>query len=362
MIVLKPREVIPKMKPYIPGKPIGDVKRELGLQNVIKLASNENPLGCSPLAKKAISDMMGELAIYPDGNCTELRQAMAQKLDVKPEQLIFGNGSDEIVEMISHVYIEPGDQALIGNVTFSEYQASVELMGGQCTEVPLKDHTFDLDAFYSAITDKTKVIWLCNPNNPTGTIYSGVKQLEFIDAVPKNILVVIDEAYNEYTDDPSYPESINLVDRYDNIIVLRTFSKIYGLASLRLGYGIANPAIIDLLNRIRAPFNVNSVAQSAALAALEDRDFLSKSKQNNDQGKKYLYAAFDKMGLEYIPTQANFIMVNVDRDSRQVFRDLLTHGIIVRSGEIFKMDNWIRVTIGTPEQNEAFISALKEVL
>ncbi|MDK2902841.1 MAG: histidinol-phosphate aminotransferase [Clostridiales bacterium] len=360
--MLKPREVIPKMKPYIPGKPIGDVKRELGLQNVIKLASNENPLGCSPLAKKAISDMMDELAIYPDGNCTELRQAMAQKLDVKPEQLIFGNGSDEIVEMISHVYIEPGDQALIGNVTFSEYQASVDLMGGQCIEVPLKDHTFDLDAFYSAITDKTKVIWLCNPNNPTGTIYSGTKQLEFIDAVPKNILVVIDEAYNEYTDDPSYPESINLVDRYDNVIVLRTFSKIYGLASLRLGYGIANPAIIDLLNRIRAPFNVNSVAQSAALAALEDRDFLSKSKQNNDEGKKYLYAAFDEMGLEYIPTQANFIMVNVDRDSRQVFRDLLTHGIIVRSGEIFKMDNWIRVTIGTPEQNEAFISALKEVL
>jgi len=350
------------MQPYIPGKPISDVKRELGLQNVIKLASNENPLGCSPLAKKAVQDMVDDLALYPDGNCTELRYALSENLDVAPEQLIFGNGSDEIVEMISHVYIEPGDEALIGDVTFSRYQASVELMGGSCKEVPLKNHTFDLDAFYNAITDKTKIIWLCNPNNPTGTVYHAVTQLEFISAVPKNILVVIDEAYNEYVTDPLYPETINLVDRFDNVIVLRTFSKIYGLASLRLGYGVTNPEIVDLLNRIREPFNVNSVAQTAALAALKDKDFLQKSKKNNESGKKYLYNAFEEMGLEYIPTQANFIMVNIGRDSRQIFSELLKYGIIVRSGDIFKMDNWLRVTIGTPEQNQAFINALKKVL
>lgn len=360
--MLKPRDVVPRMEPYIPGKPISDVKRELGLQDVIKLASNENPLGCSPIAKQAIQNMVDELALYPDGNCTELKQVLAQKLGVSPEQLILGNGSDEIVEMISHVYIEPGDQALIGDVTFSRYQASVELMDGQCIEVPLRDHTFDLDSFYNAITDKTKIIWLCNPNNPTGTIYSAAEQEKFLDAVPKNILVVIDEAYHEYTTDASYPETIKLIDRYDNLIVLRTFSKIYGLASLRIGYGIANPIVIDLLNRIRGPFNVNSAAQVAALAALQDQEFVNKSKHNNEIGKKYLYAAFDEMGLEYIPTQANFIMVNVGRDSRQVFRDLLLRGIIVRSGDIFKMNNWLRVTIGTPEQNQAFIKALKAVL
>ena len=357
------RNTVNYLKPYIPGKPISEVKRELGLDKVIKLASNENPLGCSPKATEAVTKWASNMAIYPDGNCTELRNALAEKLDLKPGQFLFGAGTDQILELIAQTFVNPGDNTISAHPSFSRYETVTQIMDGKLIKVPLdKNYRLDLEGFLNHIDEKTRIVWICNPNNPTGTIITSQELDSFLEKLPKDILVVLDEAYYEYARGGDYPESLELLDKYNNIIILRTFSKIYGLAGLRIGYAISNEDTIGYINRVRGPFNVNAGAQLAAVAALEDQDFLAKSLESNNKGKHYLYKAFDEMGLDYIPTHTNFIMVNVRTDSNQLFAELLEKGVIIRSGDIFGMDDWIRVTIGSPEENEIFIQALKEVL
>lgn len=361
--MIKQRNTVNSLNPYIPGKPISEVKRELGLDKVIKLASNENPLGCSPKATEAVRKWATNMAIYPDGNCTDLRNALAEKLGLNPAQFLFGAGTDQILEIISQTFINPGDNAIAGHPSFSRYETVTRIMDGELIELPLTDdYRLNLDSFLEHVGEKTKVVWLCNPNNPTGTIITAKELRTFLEKLPREILVVLDEAYYEYARGGDYPESLKLLDEFDNIIILRTFSKIYGLAGLRIGYAISNEDIIGYLNRVRGPFNANAASQVAAKAALEDQEFLDRTLENNSRGKEYLYKAFEEMGLPYIPTHANFIMVNVKTDSTKLFADLLKKGVIVRSGDIFGMDEWLRVTIGTPEENEFFIRSLEEVL
>lgn len=357
------RRVMEDLTPYRPGKPISEVQRELGIQKVVKLASNENPLGSSPKASEAVAAYARNMALYPDGNATELKEAIAQKLGVSPAQLLLGAGSDEIVAYIAQVFVEPGDNAIMGFPTFPRYETVTRIMGGIPVELPLTgDHGLDLKAFLDNINDRTRIIWLCNPNNPTGTIIKAEEQLCFLERVPKDIMVILDEAYYEYARGGAYPESLPLLQHFDNLILLRTFSKAYGLAGLRVGYAVSSERTINYLNRVRAPFNVTAAAQAGALAALSDDAFITASLENNEAGKKYLYAAFKEMGLPYIPTFGNFIMVCIQKDSRKVFVDLLKKGVIIRTGDIFKMNDWIRVTIGTPEENAFFIEALKSVI
>lgn len=362
MTVLNYRKTLETISPYQPGKPIDDVKRELGLSKVIKLASNENPLGCSPKAVEAVTASMMTPSLYPDGNCTDLRNSLSKKFNVKPEQLIFGAGSNEIVAFLGETFINPGDESVMAVPTFPWYETAVKMMDGVAIEIPLKNHFHDLETMLSKINEKTKIVWLCNPNNPTGTMYTANEQEDFIKKVPSNVVIVLDEAYYEYVDNKDYPDSIPLLEKYPNIIILRTFSKVYGLASLRIGYGIASEELIGYLNRIRPPFNVNTAAQVAALASLSDSEFLAKTLKNNDAGKKFLYNAFEEMGLEYIPTECNFVMVDTKKESIEVFNKLLAKGVIVRPGKGFRMPTWQRVTIGTPEENAEFIAALKQVL
>ena len=361
--MVKQRNAINSLSPYIPGKPISEVQRELGLDRVIKLASNENPLGNSPAATKAVQNWALHMAIYPDGNSADLRAALSKKLGVAPDELLFGSGTDQILEIIAQTYINPGDNAIMGDPSFPRYKSVVKVMDGEVVKVPLTgDYRLDLAEILRKIDSRTKIVWLCNPNNPTGTMITAQEQRDFIERVPEDVLIVLDEAYYEYALGEDYPDSIKLLDEFQNLLILRTFSKAYGLAGLRVGYAISNRDIIEYLNRVRGPFNTNTAAQIAALAALKDQDFIDKSIKNNIKGKDFLYSSFEEMGLEYIPTHANFLMVRVNLPSAFVFGELLKKGVIIRSGDIYGMDDWIRVTIGTEEENELFIKALKEVI
>lgn len=357
------RECIMDIKPYVPGKPIEFVQKEFGLTDVIKLASNENPVGPSPKAIQAMKDNAHKMFLYPDGNCTDLRNMVSEFLGVPQNQLIFGNGSDEIIKFLGETFINPGDEVIVADPSFSEYDFVCLLMGGILKKVPLKNYTHDLEKMADQITDKTKMIFICNPNNPTGTIVTSQEVEKFLAKVPDNIVVVFDEAYYEYVDNMDYPQSMEYVKQgKENIIILRTFSKIHGLAGLRIGYGIAAPTMIQLLERTREPFNVNLMAQKAAMAGLQDKEHVQNSIDVNSAGKEFLYASFKKMGLEYIPTYANFLMVDLRKNSKEVFIELQKRGVIIRTGDIFGMDTFIRITIGTQEENERFIAALKEVL
>lgn len=285
---MRPKQRILSAPVYQPGKPIDDVKREFGLTEVIKLASNENPYGCSPKAKEAIAAQLDSLALYPDGASLQLRWDLADFLGVKPEQLMFGNGSDEIVLMISRAYLEPGTNTVMATPTFSQYRSNAMVEGAELIEVPLKDGVHDLEAMASAINGQTRVVWVCNPNNPSGTIV-GTSELEaFLKKVPKDVLVVMDEAYYEYVVDEAYPQTIPMLVQYPNLIILRTFSKIYGLATLRVGYGIASEEIISHLDHVREPFNTSSLGQAAARAALKDQEFVKECSRRNREGLKQL--------------------------------------------------------------------------
>ncbi|MDR1559628.1 MAG: histidinol-phosphate transaminase [Clostridiales bacterium] len=357
------RKSIDPMAPYVPGRPIEDVQREFDLERVVKLASNENPLGCSPKAREAVIDSLDQSNYYPDGNCTRLRERLSETLGVKQGEIVFGAGADEVLAMIGKVFINPGDECVTASVTFSQYEASAVSMGGVMVFAPMKNNAYDLDAIYERITEKTKIIFLANPNNPTGTMFTAAEQESFLAKIPSRVLIVIDEAYAEFADDPSYPETLPLLKKYKNIILIKTFSKIYGLASLRVGYGIADEEIIQLFEKIRPPFNVTIQGQAAALAALDDQDFVRESFENNRAGMEYFCRELDAVGLPYIPSQANFVTVDVKRDSREVFHELMKRGYIVRTGYVFGLDiSWIRVTIGTLEQMRGFVGTLKEVL
>ncbi len=357
-MTIKCRNEIKDLSPYMPGKPIEDVKKEYGLDEVIKLASNENPLGCSPDVLETIRST-DSLELYPDGNCTILKQELATKLNLDCKEIILTNGSDEMVDMLAKTFLNSGDEVIMSSVTFPRYNSVTTMMGAKSVVVPLKDWTYDLDSMFKEITDKTKFIWLCNPNNPTGTIFTEEELFKFLNSVPKNIIVVYDEAYNEYVTCDDYPhDTEKLLEKYPNLIIMRTFSKIYGLAALRIGYTLANKDIIESIERVRCPFNVNSIAQNAAIAALKDQEFVKKSYDMNIEGKKYLYEEFDKLGFDYPKTETNHIFVNVGQDAGFVFEELQKRGVIIRAF----MDSYIRVTIGTMEQNKIFIEKLKEVL
>jgi histidinol-phosphate aminotransferase len=356
------REQILAIKPYVPGKPVEEVERELGISGVIKLASNENPLGPSPSSVAILREMADKVATYPDGNCYYLKNALAESLGVLPANLIVGNGSDEVIKLIAEAFLNDGEETIMADPSFSEYDFATKIMGGKTIPVPTKNLTHDLDAMAAAVTEKTKLIFVCNPNNPTGTKVGKAETDAFLDKLPQGIITVFDEAYFEYVTDEDYPQTLDYVHAGRDVIVLRTFSKIYGLAGLRIGYGVAKPELLGLLSRVREPFNVNMLAQAAALAALGDNDHVLRSRELNNEGKVYLGGEFDRLGLPYMPTHANFFWVQIKADCQQAFSKLMRRGVIVRTGDIFGHPDVIRVTIGTPEQNRRFIAALEEVL
>jgi histidinol-phosphate aminotransferase len=343
------------LNPYLPGKPIEEVKRELGISEVIKLASNENALGASPKAIQAIEDYLSRIHLYPDGGAWYLKKDLAEHLGVTPENIILGNGSDEIVSLITRIFIQRGDEAITGDPSFLMYKIDTKLSQGEIICIPLKNFQMDVPAVLKAITPRTKLIFISNPNNPTGTITPGKEVEKLLQKIPSHILVISDEAYYEYVDDPDYPDTISWIKKDKNIVILRTFSKIYGLAGLRIGYAVARERIISLLNRARPPFNVNSLAQVAARASLKDEEHLNKSRRLIREEKQFLYKHFTKIGVSFLPTQANFILIESGERTKEIVLALLKKGIIVRSMEAYNLPHHIRLTIGTREQNEAFI-------
>ncbi|MFF2482174.1 histidinol-phosphate transaminase [Paenibacillus sp. NPDC058071] len=358
---MQPKDNIVHLPVYQPGKPIEDVKRELGLSDVVKLASNENPFGSSELAKAAAIRELEQVHLYPDGASVELTAVLADKLGVKPEQLIFGTGSSDIILMLARAFFAPGDETVMADETFSQYKHNAEIENARIVEVPLKDGKHDLPAMLAQITDKTKIVWVCNPNNPTGTIVNEEELTAFLDKVPAHVLVVLDEAYCEFVEQADFPDGVRLLEKYRNLVVLRTFSKIYGLSSLRIGYGVGHPDVIRYINQVREPFNTTRMAQAAAKASLSDEDFIAHCRKENRAGIDYMTGEFDRLGLRYFPAYGNFIMVDVERPSPEVFDALLRKGIIVRS-RWTHYPSHIRVSVGTREQNEKFIEALKQVL
>jgi histidinol-phosphate aminotransferase len=345
------RKEVEAIKDYIPGK----TPKEPG---VVKLASNENPFGPSPKALAAIAAETKNLQIYPDQKSTLLREALGKKLDISPDCLICGNGSDDIMQVIASTYIEPGDEVVVSKNTFSLYELVTRLFGGKLVLVDLRDDALDLAAIAGAVTKKTKVIFLTNPNNPTGTIFTAAEFVAFKKKVPDNVLVVVDEAYAEFVESKDFPDSVNYVKEGRNVIVLRTFSKFFGLAGLRVGYGVARKELIAPMFRTKMPFNVNRLAQAGAAAALDDDEFMARTLQNNGAGKDYLYAELDKLGIKHKKTEANFIFINVKKPADEMFLELMRAGVIIRPLTSFGFPNAIRVSIGTPEQNAKFIAAL----
>lgn len=360
---VKYRKELDAIPVYVPGKPIDDVKRELGLDEVIKLASNENPLGFSLYAKEAVTKALEEANLYPDGNSTLLKETIAKKYGITPDMVLPTCGSDEMVDLIAKTFIEKGDEVVMADITFPRYFATSQMMGAIVKKVPLKNLAYDMEGFKKAVNANTKIVWLCNPNNPTGTIFSEKELEELMEAVPSSTLVVYDEAYREFASHPEYPkDSLKFQKKYKNMLLLRTLSKAYGLAGLRAGYTIGDPELLATINKIRNPFNVTLLTQAAAIAAISDEEFLAKVVSNNDEGKKYLYEEFDKMGLEYAKTEANHIIFNAKKDSSLVFNELLKRGVIIRPVAGFSPSTWLRVSLGTMGENREFIKRLKEVL
>lgn len=342
---------------YEPGKPIEDVARELGLDpaGIIKLASNENPFGPSPRALAAAEQALRHSELYPDGGCVALRERLALQYGLKPESFAVGNGSNEIIELLGHTFLGPGDEVVMGNPAFVVYKLVTLLFGARPIEVPLQKHRHDLGQLLQAVSPRTKLVFLPSPNNPTGTANSQEEIFSFVRALPEHVLFIYDEAYAEFVENA--PDLRPLIAEGRKVICLRTFSKIYGLASLRVGYGIADPELIALLNRVRQPFNVNAIGQAAAIAALQDTEFVRMVARENRAGLTQLSSGFRKLWLEHVPSEANFIMVNVG-DGLQVFAALQARGVIVRPLRPYGMPGWIRVTVGTAAQNERLLAEL----
>jgi histidinol-phosphate aminotransferase len=349
---------IAALSPYVPGKPIEELQRELGLTRVIKLASNENPLGPSPKAMAVINEGVATLHRYPDGGAFRLREALADRWKVGPDQVILGNGSDEILGLLARTFLSPGDEAVMADQTFVIYKMEVMAAHGKPVIVPLVEWRHDLPRMAEAITERTRLLFLCNPNNPTGTMVSAEEVSRLLVRIPEHVVVVFDEAYVEYVRSSAFPDSMAYVKQGRNAIVLRTFSKIYGLAGLRIGYGVTTPEIVNFLNRVRPPFNANSLAQRAALAALSDDEHVAKSRAVNQQGMEQVVTGLRALGLTPIPSEANFVYVDAGRDGRQVFDALLRLGVIVRHIE----GRMIRITIGKPEENTTLLAAFGQML
>jgi len=349
---------IAALSPYVPGKPIEELKRELGLTRVIKLASNENPLGPSPKAMAVINDGVATLHRYPDGGAFRLREAIADRWKVSADQVILGNGSDEILSFLARTFLAPGDEAVMADQTFVIYKMEVMAAHGKAVVVPLVQWRHDVTAMADAITERTRLLFLCNPNNPTGTMVSADEVTSLLARVPEHVVVVFDEAYFEYVRSAEFPDSMAYVQQGRNAIVLRTFSKIYGLAGLRIGYGVTTPEIANFLNRVRPPFNANSLAQLAARAALDDDEHVANSRAVNQAGMDQVVSGLQALGFAPIASETNFVYVDVARDGRRIFEALLRLGVIIRHIE----GRMIRITIGQAEENTAFLTALGQVL
>ncbi|MDR3214335.1 MAG: histidinol-phosphate transaminase [Azoarcus sp.] len=354
---------IRSLSPYQPGKPVSELARETGIPeaNIVKLASNENPFGMSPKAREAAAAALEEGARYPDGNAYALKAALAKKYGVDISQLVIGNGSNDVLEIATQTFLSPGDATVFAQYSFAVYPLATLARGGRCIQTPAKHYGHDLDAMAAAIDDATRIVFIANPNNPTGTFLSGGEIEAFLARVPQDVLVVLDEAYTEFLPTEKRYDAIAWVARFPNLLVSRTLCKAYGLAGLRLGYAVAHPDVAGLMNRVRQPFNASVVAQAAAVAALEDGDFVRKVAENNRQGMAQLTAAFIELGLEWIPSFGNFVTVRVG-DGAQVNRALLDQGVIVRPIAGYGLPEWLRVSIGLPAENVRFIAALRRAL
>jgi len=349
---------IKNITPYVPGKPIGELERELGISGSIKLASNENPLGPSPKAMMALKKVVEGLNRYPDGSGFYLSQALAAKYHVELSQIILGNGSNELIELVVRTFVQPGDEVISADPSFVVYKMITQAAGGTNVIVPCKDLRHDLNAMAKRITSRTKIVFIANPNNPTGTMNTKAEMDRFMELVPDNVIVAVDEAYFEYVTHADYPDSLDYLKDGRNILALRTFSKIYGLAGLRIGYGITTAEIAELLNKVRQPFNTNSLAQVAALAALADRRHVERSIAVNNEGKQYLYQSFGHLGISFTPTETNFILFETALKATDIYTALLNQGVIIRPmGE-----KRLRVTIGLPEENKRFMAELEKVV
>ncbi|HEX7320816.1 MAG TPA: histidinol-phosphate transaminase [bacterium] len=360
---IEPNPHLQRIQTYKPGRPIEEVIRELNLKGeVIKLASNENPLGTSPLALEAMKRTMEESALYPDDNCFYVKEIIAKKFNVDISQLFIGNGSVEIMPYLTLTYLSAKDSAVVSQSAFIWYKIAVNIAGGELIEAPMKDHTHDLKAMLKAIKSNTKLLFIANPNNPTGTIVTKEEFDVFLEEVPDHVIVVLDEAYKEYISDPVYPNSAKYFGKKKNLVILRTMSKMYGLAGMRLGFMLADQDIVSNVMKLRISFNVNRIVQSAAIAAFDDVEHISKSRTANDAGKQYLYDEYKKLGVFFVPTYGNFIFVDFARDSKIVFEELQKQGVITRTIKEYGFPNALRITIGTEKQNRRLISTLKKIL
>lgn len=359
---MKWKEQLLSLAPYKPGRPIESVKKEYGLEKVVKLASNENPFGTSPKVVAALQSALSSFAIYPDGYATTLRTAVAEFLKMDEEQLIFGNGADNLIQIISRAFLEPGKNTVMASPSFSQYKHNAIIDGAEIREIPLIDGEHDLDAMLEAIDENTAVVWVCSPNNPTGVYITKEKITSFLNKVPKETVVVIDDAYHDYVVADDFYDAVEFVNEYNNLIVLRTFSKIYGIASLRVGYGVAHQDIIRVLEPAREPFNVNTLGQIAAVAALNDQGYVNECRRKNREGMAQFEQFCAEHQLHYFPSQANFILIDFGTSGDEVFQYLLQKGYIVRSGNALGYTTSVRVTVGSEEENNGVIDAMKQYL
>lgn len=355
------RKNILNISAYVAGKPIEETKRQLGLKDVIKLASNENPLGVSAKAIEAIKKNLRRINRYPDSGGFYLKRKIAQYLKVSGESVVLGNGSDELIDIIIKTFVEDDENIITADVTFLEYKIIANVNNRQVLTVPLRYFKYDLDAISRRVNQKTKVIFISNPNNPTGTYVTGFELKDFIRSIAPDVLLVLDEAYDTFIDDKDFMSGLSFREN-KNVITLKTFSKAYGLAGLRVGYAVANNQLATYMENVRQPFNVNLLAQEAALAALDDKKFLRQTRQCALEGKKYLYDALNAIGIAYVPSAANFILIDTGRDGVAVFKEMLKYGVIIRDMQQYGLKNFIRVTIGTKKENERFIKVLKKII
>ncbi|MCH7880881.1 MAG: histidinol-phosphate transaminase [Proteobacteria bacterium] len=362
------RAPVKLLQPYTPGKPVEELERELGISNAIKLASNENPLGCCDSARKAIDQASQNIELYPDANAYYLKQKLAAKLGIQSDQITVGNGSNDVLDLLARTFLEKGTEAIYSEFAFLVYALVVQACGAaaRVAKAMPPDHAqpygHDLTAMLALINEQTRMIFIANPNNPTGTWLSRTELKDFIDRVPSHIPIVVDEAYFEYVEESDYPDALQWLDDYPNLIVTRTFSKIYGLAGLRVGYAISSTAVCDLLNRVRQPFNASTVAQAAAIASLDGEDFVQASRVNNTRGLKQLGDYFSSKNLRYIPSVANFLTVHFGQRSDEIYQSLLRQGIIVRPVANYNMSEFLRITIGTEQQHQVLLEKLELLL
>ncbi len=358
-----PRPNLALISPYKPGKPVEQVVRELGIRGpVVKLASNENPLGPSPKAVSALRRSIGESHYYPEDSCYLLVERLAKKYKFKPQSVVVGNGSVEIIYLACLAYLEPGDELIMSSGSFIMAKIGARIMNAQLVEIPTKEYVHDLDRILESITPKTKIVYLDNPMNPLGTMVPRDKLNRFVEKLPESVLLIVDEAYAEYITSRKYPNAMDYVKAGRNVMVLRTFSKVHGLAGLRVGYGITLPEIAENISKVRVPFNVSRVAQAAAVAALDDERHMERSRRNNEEGKQFFYEELERLKVFYLPSFTNFVFINFAVDSQIVFEKLQALGVITRTVKEYGFPNALRVTIGTPAQNRLFVKALSQVL